>query len=173
MSDLDTENLKVVEDSLEGVIYTHKTHEKEVDIKGQWVTILKLANIALTTATLVPLIVSFFLTGQDISTYVGAGFALLTLAFTLVRLNFNPEDKLERHRQVAKELLAIRGKHRALIVDIKNRKIAGDTLRIRRDELANELNQVYKFAPTTSSKAYELAHDAIEREGLMPPKTNQ
>ena len=160
---MDKVNLQVIRESFGRVVYTHKTHEKEAELVSQSVARTKWVNIiitALMSGTLVSAIIANVTDDMTLS-YVSAGLATLTLAFTLYRLSFNPEERVERHRQVAKELLRIRESHVALMADIKNDILDEDATMVRRDELLKELSLVYKFAPTTSPKAYERARKAL------------
>lgn len=156
-------NLQVIRESFGRVVYSHKTHEKEAEIASSQVTITKWVNIVLTALTLGTLI-STIVTSQFILVRISAGLATLTLAFIIFQLSFNPEAKAEKHRYLAKELWYIREKYVNLMADIINSKISDDTIATRRNELIEELKLIYKFAPTTSPKAYKKAQGALKMD---------
>ena len=176
---MDTENLRNIERILKGTTYSHGNHEREVKFKVKVATALKWVNIITTTAAIIALIVSIAMK-DDVFTYVSVSIGLmaLSLALTLIRLNFNPEERLEKHRQTARELWHMREKYRALVADIKNDALDGDTLMKRRDELINELALIYKFAPPTSDRVHKLTKRDLKKDDLPQPppdddKTNQ
>ena len=174
---MDIENLRNTVSTLKGIIYAHRTHEIEVKSKAKAVTKIKWANIATTTLAIIALIVSIT-TDEDISeysTYVSIGLMALSLALVLIRLNFNPEERLEKHRQIAREFLHMREKYRALVADIKNDALDGAALIKRRDELTNEHAIIYKLAPPTSAKAHEQAKREIKEDDLpqLPPEDDK
>ena len=175
---MDTENLRNIASTLKGIVYAHRNHEEEVKFKAKIVTTIKWGNIFTTTIAITALIVSVATDEQDISTYVGIVFMAISLASILISLHFNPEKRLEEHRQTARELLRMREEYRALVADIKNGVTEGDTLIKRRDELSNELATIYKFAPPTSTKVHEQTKREIKDDDLpqLPTdndKTNQ
>lgn len=77
-------------------------------------------------------------------------------------MRFNPEEKTEKHRQLAKEMWYVREKYVNLMADIVGEKINDDTMTTRRNNLIEELKLIYKFAPTTSTKAYKKAQEALK-----------
>ena len=158
---MDKVNLQVIRESFGRVVYTHKTHEKDVEGLSLWVTIIKVSNVLSIIVTLIALVVA--VAGEpDISMFVGIGSVTLTLILTLIQLSFSFEDRIERHRQAAKELLYLRDKYQYLIADITRGVTDDKEATILRDKLLREANIVYRFAPTTSSKAYKKASQALK-----------
>lgn len=158
---MDKINLEVIRESFGRVVYSHKTHEKDAEIVNFQAIITKWINIFLTVLTSGTLI-STIVTNEIILAYLGAVFAALTLGFTIFQLSFNPEAKAEKHRQTAKELWYIREKYVNLIADIVNNQIGDDVIKTQRNEIIEELKLIYKFAPITSSKAYQKAREALK-----------
>jgi len=158
---MDKTNLQVIRESFGRVVYSHKTHEKDAEIANSQATITKWVNIVLTALTSGTLI-STIVINEIVLAYISAALATLTLAFTIFQLSFNPEEKAEKHRQLAKELWYVREKYVNLMADIINGKISDDTVATRRNELIEELKLIYKFAPTTSPKAYKQAQQALK-----------
>lgn len=158
---MDKTNLQIIRESFGRVVYSHKTHEKDAEIASSQATITKWVNIILTALTSGTLI-STIVTNQFILAYISAGLATLTLSFVIFQLSFNPEEKAEKHKQLAKELWYVREKYANLISDIMTGRISDDTIVARRNELIEELRLIYKFAPTTSPKAYKRTQQALK-----------
>lgn len=158
---MDKTNLQVIRESFGRVVYSHKTHEKDAEIASSHATITKWVNIILTALTSGTLI-STIITDEIRLAYISAIFSALVLAFTIFQLSFNPEAEAEKHRQTAKELWYIREKYVNLMADIYNNQINDDIIKKQRDKLIEELKFIYKFAPITSSKAYQKAREALK-----------
>jgi len=157
---MDKTNLQVIRESFGRVSYSHKTHEKEVEIQSRYVTIVKWVNIGLIAITTGSLLGALF-AGQTL-VIIGAFFSALTLGFSIYQLSFDPEKKAVRHKQVANSLWLIREKYVNLMADIINGHLKEDGIVKRRDDLLNELDVVYKSAPETSTEAYKLAQQALK-----------
>jgi len=158
---MDKINLQVIKESFGRVVYSHKTHEKAAEIEEEKSRIVKWFNvilIALTSGTLMTTII----TDQATLIYTSAVFSALTLGFIIFQLSFSPVEKAEKHRYIAKELWYIREKYVNLIADIINERINDEVIVTRRNEIIEELKLIYKFAPTTSSKAYKKAREALK-----------
>jgi len=155
------QNLAAIKESFGKVVYTHKTHEKDAEIQGEYANRLKWINLILLAATFGGL-------GSNLlwptKLYMWSGFIAATFALgvAVFELSFNPEEAAERHRLAAKELWGIRERYTNLIADIKSESTSPTDLNLKRDQLINELAVIYKFAPATSSKAYQLASTALK-----------
>lgn len=158
---MDETNLQVVRESFGRVAYSHKTHEKAAEIEESKNKKVKWTNIVLTTLTSGTLI-STIITNQTVLLYVTTVLSALLLGFTIFQLSFNPAEKAEKHRYIAKELWYIREKYVNLMADIINRQLSNDFIISRRNQLIEELKLVYKFAPQTDSKSYEEARKALK-----------
>ena len=158
---MDKVNLQVIRESFGRVVYTHKTHEKEVESLAFRVIILKGFNVLSIIATLTILVTSVAIYWEPL-VFVSIGSVTSTLILTLIQLSFSFEDRIERHRQAAKELLYLRDKYQYLIADITRGVTDDKEATVLRDKLLKEANIVYRFAPTTSSKAYKKACQALK-----------
>ena len=158
---MDQTNLQIIRESFGRVAYTHKTHEKDAEIANSQSTVTKWINIVLTTLTSGSLI-GTIITNQFVLVYLSAVLSTVVLAFVIFQLSFNPERKSEIHRYLAKELWYIREKYVNLMAAIFNEKITDQDIVVARDKLTEELKFIYKFAPTTSKKAYAQAQEALK-----------
>lgn len=154
-------HLQVIRESFGKAAYSHKTHEKAAEIESSRVGLIKWINIILTTLTSGTL-AGTIITNETTLLYIGGIFSSCTLAFSIFQLSFNPEKVAQKHRQIAKELWFIREKYLNLIADIMGGQLSNDTITSRRDQLINDLNMVYKFAPATNSEAYKKAQEALQ-----------
>lgn len=169
---MDTKNLQVIRESFGRVVYSHKVHEKSAEIEDSCERKVRWINIILTALTSGSLISSFF-AGNSYLPYIAATFSTLTLAFVIFQLSFTPKERAEKHRQAAKGLWYIREKYIHLITDIMTQQLSSETIVHRRDHLLDELRMVYKFAPNTSSKAYEKARKALKIDEEMTFSTEE
>jgi hypothetical protein len=142
------------------VVYSHKTHEKAREIESRRTVGVKWTNIVLVTATSGSLL-STVITNQRTALYVSAAFSAATLAFVIFQLSFDPESSSASHEQTAQELWYLREKYLNLLTDI-TLGVSIEQAISRRDELANEVREVYAHASGTSSRAYAAAQKALK-----------
>ncbi len=158
---MDKTNLQVIRESFGRVAYSHKTHEKAAELDYRSNKIAKWLNIMLTTLTFGSL-ASSIIADEVILLYISAALSALTLGFMIFFLSFNPSEKAERHRSTARELWLIREKYISLIADIIDERVPEEVIRSTRDSLIEDLNLIYKFAPSTDAKAYRAAREALK-----------
>lgn len=158
---MDKTNLQIIRESFGRVAYTHKTHEKSAEIEENKNKKVKWLNIGLTALTSGSLI-STIITNQTVLLYISAFLSAITFGFTIFQLSFNPAKKAEKHRYIAKELWYIRDKYINLMADLINERLSNETIVSKRDQLIEELKLIYKFAPQTDSKSYEIARKALK-----------
>ena len=143
------------------LVYTHKTHEKQVEMlittsRGlRWAELLLIALAA----------------GGAIGVLLGSGFpfqlatailATLATAVTLYQLSFDPDRSIEDHRKSARRLWLIRERYINLLADIADGAIDEEEARHRRDNLLADLHAVYQDSPPTSRRAYAAAQTALK-----------
>ena len=142
------------------VVYAHKTHEKAREIESNRATLVKWTNILLVTLTSAGLL-GTIITNAHALLYISSGLSALALAFAIFQLSFDPAGEAEKHRVAAKELWYLREQYCNLLADIR-RGLAEDNVADRRDELTEQLKDVYSHAPDTSSRAYAKAQHALK-----------
>jgi len=143
------------------LVYTHLTHEKERHIWSANVCWMNRINIGLASLTTFFAIISATLR-PTWSIFLTALLSVATVAFVMWQSNYDPAGKESQHRVAAKELLWIREQFLLLITDCHISTVPQSELDKRLDLLTRELTAVYKFAPNTSSEAYERAKAAIK-----------
>jgi hypothetical protein len=142
------------------VVYTHETHERERLIWSAKVCTTNRLNIAIASVTTVLAVVSAALPGTLvlILTAISAG---TTTAFTLWQSSSDAAGKENQHRVAAKELLWCRQQLAMLIADC-HIPLPVETLRRDLEVINRELHAIYKFAPNTSTEAFNEADAKIK-----------
>ncbi|MCJ7619473.1 MAG: SLATT domain-containing protein [Anaerolineae bacterium] len=150
-----------VRESFGRLVYSHKTHEKEIEILVRTRTCLRWAEVILIALA----------AGGAFSVLFGTGFwlqvatamlATCATAVTLYQLSFDPDHAIHEHRRCARQLWLIREEYVNLLADLADAAMPEATARKRRDELLRELHAVYRDAPYTSARAYAIAHSALK-----------
>jgi Pyruvate/2-oxoacid:ferredoxin oxidoreductase gamma subunit len=152
--------MKEAKETFGRVAYTHKTHEKEAELKETAGRRIKVTNVAVlgftaAAALAAPLIQS------TAAAWLAVSSALVALVFAAFQLSFDPAADATRQRLAAKSYLALRNDYRRLIADVQADGLTQSALRDRRDALARELDHLERIAPPTSPRAYEAARTAL------------
>jgi len=143
------------------LVYTHKTHEKEIESLLATSALLRWAELGLIALA----------AGGAITVLLGSGFAFqlatailatLATAVTLYQVSFDPDHAIDEHRKAARQMWLIREKYINLLADMTDSAITENEARQRRDELLRDLHAVYRDAPATSRKAYAKAQTALK-----------
>jgi hypothetical protein len=108
--------------------------------------------------------------------FVGAAFgkgpvvALLGLVVSTVLLvlnsyvkEYNLGEIAQKHRQAGSDLWLIREQFLSLLVDLAMREKPIEALQEQRDALVRQLHGIYRGAPSTNSKGYKAAQDALKK----------
>lgn len=150
-----------IRESFGRLVYTHKTHEKEIELLESSASCLKWVELALIAIA----------AGGAIGVLLGTGFcfqlvtaitATLATAVTLYQLSFDPDHAIREHRNSARQLWLIRERYINLLADIADAAISENEARQRRDDLLHDLHAVYRDAPSTTKKAYAIARRALK-----------
>jgi hypothetical protein len=145
------------------IIYSHKTHEKDGDLCAGTLRNIKLLQIALSSITASGAIAIVFADEIALKA-VTAAVSVITLIVTGYMKGFDPGASAQKHRDTAADLWDIREAYLSLIADIASRSIDLEAVKAKRDELQASLAAIYKSAPHTTPKAYELAQKALQRD---------
>lgn len=145
------------------VIYSHKTHEKDGDLCAGTLRNIKLIQIGLSSITASGAIAIVFADEIALKA-VTALVSVVTLIVTGYMKGFDPGASAQKHRDTAADLWEIREAYLSLLADIAARSIDLESVRLKRDELQAALASIYKSAPHTTPKAYELAQKALQRD---------
>lgn len=142
------------------VAYTHKTHEKMADNYIARYNRIKRVEIwlsAISSGTLI-----YAVLGDSVeATIAGAIISTILLGLTLYFKEASLGEQAQKHTEVAAKLWGIREALLSLLIDMHDGRDI-EAVRITRDELNKKLEEIYKNAPRTNSKAYEKAQKALK-----------
>lgn len=142
-------------------VYSHKTHEKMADISLKWLSRIKITQIALSAITTTTLLYTIF--GNSLaSTVIAAISSTILLGATLYTKDYDLGEIAQKHSEAANKLWLIRESFLSLLIDTRAGDTDMDKLREKRDDLNNELKNIYSGAPRTNSKAYKLAQKSLK-----------
>ncbi|MBR8123442.1 SLATT domain-containing protein [Burkholderia multivorans] len=141
--------------------YTHKTHEKMADRYIARYKLIKTAEIILSAMTTSSLLLAV-LGDSHPYTIVGASLSTVLLGFALYFKEASLSEQAQKHTIVASKLWGVRETLLSLLADMKDGR-AVDEIRNVRDRLNESLEDIYKAAPRTNSKAYGDAQRALKQ----------
>ena len=143
------------------VVYSHKAQEKSADILQTWLSRLKWCQIFLSAVSASGYVTTLF--GVDVvGSIVGSTFAVVLLILNLYTKDHDLSGLASKHRRTAIDIWLIREKYLSLIVDLVSGGKPLEVLQQERDTLADNLHSVYLAAPSTNSKAYAKAQEALQ-----------
>lgn len=148
------------------VVYSHKTHEKCVEILLSRLSAIQFWQIVLSALTTGGFIASFFGAGK-IGASIGALISVVLLALNLFTKNYNLGEVAQKHKEAANAAWFIREKYLSLLTDLRMGMKSLKELQEERDQLLEELNTVYKGSPSTNYNAYRKAQMALQRNEDM------
>jgi hypothetical protein len=157
-------------DTLEGQLremygraaYTHKTHEKMADQSIAKYKRIKTAEIALSALSAGSFVLAVF-GDTRCATVSGALLSTVLLGFLLYFKEANLGEQAQKHTVTASKLWGIRERLLSVLVDLR-RTGDGQIAATQRDEINAELEDIYKAAPRTDSKAYAAAQEALKNQ---------
>ena len=142
------------------VAYTHKTHEKMADAYVDKYRVIKTIEILLSATSSGSLLIAVF-GDQKAGTIIGAILSTILLGFTLYFKEASLGEQAQKHTVTASKLWGLRERLLSLLVDMKDGRNASD-VRVERDKVNVELEDIYKVAPRTSGTAYKAAQKALK-----------
>ena len=140
--------------------YTHKTHQKMADGYVTKYKRIKLIEIVLSAATTTSLLVALF-GKSEAATAVGAVLSAILAGCALYFKEASLGEQAQLHTEVGAKLWGAREALLSLLVDLQDGRPV-EEVRQQRDRLNAELEDIYKAAPRTNSKAYNDAQEALK-----------
>jgi hypothetical protein len=145
------------------VVYTHKTQEKCADILLRQQRRIKMWQIGLSVVTTAGFVGAVFGAGQA-GSLIGLVVSMILLALNSYTKDYDLGAIAQKHKEAASALWLIRESYLSLLVDIAIGKKPLETLQAQRDELAKQLHEAYKSAPSTSVPgAYKEAQTGLQK----------
>ena len=143
------------------VVYSHKTHLKEVEQLNESLDRWKWARLILLSLTTGGVITNLVHETFVVSVFTALS-SSLSLALLIYQLSFNHERAIQDHRRAATRLWGIREEYENLIADIKDGGLTEEAARSKRDDITKRLQDIYAECPDTHYKAYEAARRALK-----------
>ena len=145
------------------VVYSHKTHEKCVDILLKRLQRIKLTQIVMSAITTAGFLTTI-LGGRydDWGAAIGGLFSVGLLALNSYTKDYDIGELAQKHKQAANNIWILREKYLSLLTDIRTGVASLDDFGSRRDALLEDLHGVYEGAPSTNFKAYTFAQKALQ-----------
>lgn len=143
------------------VAYSHKTQEKAKDINECCSSLVKWINVLLVSCTTASATYSFFMSPQQVNA-ITAILSVASLLFLIAQLSFNPEARVQAHKNCADKLWFVREKYANLLSDMMSDSIDAQSAMKIRDEVTQELSKIYAEAPCAGGLAYFFAQRALK-----------
>lgn len=140
--------------------YTHKAHEKMADAYICRYRRIKSTEIVLSAITAGSLLFSLF-GDSRVGAVIGAVLSTILLGLTLYFKEASLGEQAQKHTAVGSKLWGVRESLLSLLVDMHDGR-PNEEVRRERDRLNELLEEIYKSAPRTDSKAYAAAQNAIK-----------
>jgi hypothetical protein len=161
-----TENEKILEGQLREcfgrVVYTHKTHEKCADILMSRHKCIKFWQILLSALVTGGIVSVFFDGWKEVAAGISATLSTVLLVLNAYTKDYDLGELSQKHRRTAADIWIVRESYLSLLADVRAGGFVMETLRERRDKLAQDLYAIYVGAPSTDSKAYKEAQKALK-----------
>lgn len=142
--------------------YTHKTHEKMADNYIARYKRIKTVEICLSALASSSIVLAVF-GDTKTATIIGAALSTVLLGFLLYFKEASLGEQAQKHTVTASKLWGLRERLLGLLVDLRRTGDA-DRAAAGRDAVNAQLEEVYRNAPRTDSKAYAAAQDALKNQ---------
>ena len=149
------------------VVYTHKTQEKCADILLVRLRRIKLLQIILSAVAATGFLGVILEAWPTLAAIVGVVVSTVLLGLNTYTKDYDLGELAQKHRQAAADLWLLRERYLAAITDLRTGKVSLEKILARRDEILDELHNVYSGAPSTNVKAYLSAQKALQKSEEM------
>lgn len=143
------------------VEYTYTAHHKIADRLIFVDEAIRVTQIILTTVSTAGFLATI-ISNQVALSWVGGGFAALSLALNLYSKDFRLQAEARTHKDAADLLWDIRENYKSLITDSPLMRI--EEIRSRRDYLQECVSAVNKKYPGTDKRGYKNAKKSLEED---------
>lgn len=154
-----------IEEILDGVIWTHKIHEKQADYYfgvGRILSIISTISLAMTGSGVVATISDEAVWLK----YFAAILSAISLFVSLWNRTFDFEGRAKEQRAAAKVFLELREKGKNIAFEISIDCLSDDEIFSAVDGFANDYVHACKTAPSTTNRAVKKASQDLEGEKL-------
>lgn len=154
-----------VEEILDGVIWTHKIHEKQADYYfwiGRILSIISTISLAMTGSGVVATISDEAVWLK----YFAAFLSAISLFVSLWNRVFDFEGRAKEQRAAAKVFLGLREKGKNIVFNISIDYLTDDEILSTVDGFSNDYIQACKTAPSTTNHAVKKASQELRGENI-------
>lgn len=147
------------------VVYTHKTQEKCADILLKRHSCIKWWQIVLSAIIaggVVTMIFDWLIEYKKLSEFIIAIISTILLVLNSYTKDHDLGAIAQKHRQSAINIWLIREKYLTLITALRMKQLSLDEVCLKRDELLEELHNIYLGSPSTNFKAYQEAQKSLK-----------
>lgn len=147
------------------VVYTHKTQEKCADILLKRQSCIKWWQIVLSAIIaggVVTMIFDWLVDYKKLSEFIIAIISTILLVLNSYTKDHDLGAIAQKHRQSAVNIWLTREKYLTLIVALRMKQLSLDEVCLKRDELLEELHNIYLGSPSTNFKAYQEAQKSLK-----------
>lgn len=159
-------NAQILEESIRAsfghLIYTYKTYCKQADIYASQQKIFKIAQIILSSLTSVG-VITLLIQDPFWLKIVTAIIAFLSTCISAYLQNFSLGTMVENCRKAANSLHELREDYILLLTDMHIGAISIEIAHERYKLLREKTKIIYQTAPQTTSRAYEKARKALQK----------
>jgi len=145
------------------VVYSHKTHEKCVEILLGRLSKIKVWQIILSALTTGGFI-SAFLGSGNIGASIGTIISMALLILNTYTKHYDLGEIAQKHKQAANDIWLIREKYLSLLTDLAMGIKPLEKLEEERDKLLGELHSIYIGSPSTNYEAYKKVQKALKKD---------
>lgn len=142
-------------------VWTHKTQEKCADILRARNHNMKILQIVLSALTTTGILFTVFGDNQALG-IISAILSAILFTLNAYFQKYDLGEIAQKHSESASDIWNIREQYLSLLTDLNTGRIDLEKVSEKRDELQNDLFNVYKGAPRTLSKAYKKATEALK-----------
>ena len=157
--------VREIEDLLISCIWTHQIQEKEIIITQNKDSMLKLSQIIISAMTGCTALVELINSTANGKVIIAVLSTILVIISSYIKSN-SLSHKADLHRNYAANLWKIRQDITSSLVDFSEKRITDKELQKKREQFKSELFEISKKAPKASSKAVEMASEALKIEGV-------
>lgn len=100
---------------------------------------------------------------KKLAAFIGAILSTALLIINSYIKDYDLGKIAEQHRQAASEIWFIREQYLSLLTDLKINIGNITDIKIKRDKLLKDLHSIYIGSPSTNSKAYQKAWEALNK----------
>lgn len=160
-SNVDNKLLSQIKNSYGKICYSLTSHEKEIQHLTFLQKSIKMTQIILSAISAGTIISVLF--GQSRNYQIIASVvSVLLVIVNSITLKFDISSDISRHVNATNKLWIVRERYLSLITDFEI--LDKSEVRQTRDKLIEQTNEIYSYAPKTSSKSYKKTQKALKIE---------